>query len=334
VIALLEAGVAEPALIGELNNAGISPLSVTKPARAFRAQRRAVRELCIRLQPDVLHSHGYLPDVLSASLGRKLRTARVSTVHGFTGGGWKNRFYEWMQRRSYSRFDAVVAVSRALAGSLAASRLSGRRVHALPNAWMPTADSMSPESARAALGPSPDAFNIGWIGRISREKGPDILIEALPLLDDLPVHVIMIGDGAERTHLECRAKELHVDHLVEWRGEVPFASRLMPAFDVFVNSSRTEGTPITLFEAMAGGVPIIATSVGGVPEVVSSNEAVLIPPENREALASALRAVHDAPDDARIRASRARARLASEFAVAPWIDSYGRIYRSAIEEIG
>jgi glycosyltransferase involved in cell wall biosynthesis len=195
---------------------------------------------------------------------------------------------------------------------------------------MQAADSMSPESARAALGLNEDVFNIGWVGRISREKGPDVMIDALPLLKDLPVHVTMIGDGAERTHLERRAKQLHVGQMVDWRGEVTPASPLMPAFNLFVNSSRTEGTPITLFEAMAAGVPIVATTVGGVPEVISSSEAVLVRPGDPAALASAVREVHDTPAKASARAARARSRLEKEFAATPWIDSYGRIYAIAI----
>jgi glycosyltransferase involved in cell wall biosynthesis len=186
------------------------------------------------------------------------------------------------------------------------------------------------ESARAALDLAIDVFNIGWVGRISREKGPDILVETLPALQDLPVHVTFIGDGPERLMLERRVRQLGLESSVSWRGEMPRAARFLGAFDLLVNSSRTEGTPITLFEAMHAGVPIVATSVGGVPDVVSSSEGILIQPEDPAALASAIRRVHDAPADARNRAAQARDRLEKEFAAAPWIDSYGRIYERAI----
>jgi glycosyltransferase involved in cell wall biosynthesis len=80
---------------------------------------------------------------------------------------------------------------------------------------------------------------------------------------------------------------------------------------------------------MHAGVPIVATSVGGVPDVVSSEEALLIPAENPAALASAIREVHDHPADATARTARARTRLEKDFAAAPWIESYDRIYRDA-----
>jgi glycosyltransferase involved in cell wall biosynthesis len=329
VIMLLERDVSEPPLAAELDAVGVPIIRVVQPARAFRTQRRLVLQICRRVKPDVLHSHGYLPDVLAASLGRKFPATRVSTVHGFTGGGWRNRFYEWLQRRSYARFDAVVAVSKKLALDLT-HRVSRQSLHTLPNAWMPPAEHSAPEAARSALGLSLEVFRLGWVGRISGEKGPDILIEALPALTDINLHVTLIGDGPERAKLEQRVKRLQLDDHVSFAGEVPRASRLFSAFDLFVLSSRTEGTPITLFEAMAASVPIVATSVGGVPDVVSSNEAILVEPEDPAALAAAIRRVHDEPADASLRAMRARERLHNKFAAAPWIESYGRIYEMAI----
>lgn len=329
VITLLETGAPEPSIVGELRRADVPIIPVIHSPRSYRAQRRSILDVCNQFAPDVLHSHGYLPDTLAASLDSRLRAARVATVHGFTGGGRRNRFYEWIQRRSFARFDAVVAVSRKLARELVSAAPNGT-VHTLPNAWRSVEEPLPLESARTILQLSKDLFNIGWIGRLSREKGADILIEALPALHDLPVHVTFIGDGAERRDLERRAGELEVESRVSWRGEMLRASRLLPAFDLLVNSSRTEGTPITLFEAMHAGVPIVASSVGGVPDVVSSNEALLIEPENPVALASAIRQVHSTPADARTRAMHARKRLENDFAAGPWIESYGRIYEIAI----
>jgi glycosyltransferase involved in cell wall biosynthesis len=103
---------------------------------------------------------------------------------------------------------------------------------------------------------------------------------------------------------------------------------LFPAFDVFVLSSRTEGTPIALFEAMAAGVPIVASAVGGVPDVVSSREAVLVTQEDPAALAAGLTETLGDPTAALERARAARRRLEREFALQPWLEQYLALYTS------
>jgi glycosyltransferase involved in cell wall biosynthesis len=108
------------------------------------------------------------------------------------------------------------------------------------------------------------------------------------------------------------------------------ASTYYRAFDVFVLSSRTEGTPIALFEAMDALVPVVTTAVGGVPAVVSSAEAVLVPREAPAALADGLRVVLSDPTAARQRSQAARERLLAAYGVGPWLAQYDRIYASML----
>jgi glycosyltransferase involved in cell wall biosynthesis len=109
---------------------------------------------------------------------------------------------------------------------------------------------------------------------------------------------------------------------------VPDAGQLFSAFDGFVLSSRTEGTPIVLFEAMRARTPIVATSVGGVPDVVSSNEAILVPPEDPAALAAALDRLVADPAAAQLRAQEAYRRLLAERNLDSWIRQHEVLYRT------
>ena len=329
-VALLESGKPRPPLVSDLQSAGVEVITMTHPARSFRAQRAGLRAICNRFKPDIMHTHGYLPDVLAASLGRRTPFGRVTTVHGFTGGTLRNRAYEWMQRRAYSRFEAVVAVSGKLSEEIGRSRRLNPRVHSIPNAWGSDSQPESPESARAALGLPEGRFTVGWIGRISREKGLDVFIDSLPLLKDIAINAVVIGNGPEMTQLQERATGLGLDGRITWMGERRDAASVLPAFDLVVISSRTEGTPMILFEAMHAGVPVIASAVGGIPIVVSENEAVLVAPDNPAILAIGIRTAHNSRAERTARANRARARLAKDFAVAPWLEVYDGLYRNVL----
>ncbi|PYP94454.1 MAG: hypothetical protein DMD34_08540 [Gemmatimonadetes bacterium] len=127
--------------------------------------------------------------------------------------------------------------------------------------------------------------------------------------------------------LERLAGALGLGSRVTFHGKVDDAARLFPAFDMFVLSSRTEGTPIVLFEAMAAGVPVVATAVGGVPDVVSCTEALLVPPQDPVALAQAIRTALLDPGATHARVTAARARLTREFTLARWVARYDAVYQ-------
>src|SRR6266566_247913 len=327
VAVVLEPGSSDHALVASLAAGGITPHPIAVPGRAYLRERTAILDLARRIHPDVVHTHGYRPDVVDATPARRMGIPTVTTVHGFTGGNWRNRLYECLQRRAYRSFDAVIVVSRPLKEQLLRNRVPADRIHVVQNTWQETAPPLDRSTARRGLGVSAEGFRIGWVGRLSAEKGPDVLLDALVHLTHLPLSVSIVGNGQEQQSLLARAKRLGIEQQIRWHGVVPDAARYFAAFDVFVLSSRTEATPIVLFEAMAAGVPIVAAHVGGVPDVVSSAEAALVPPADPVALAAAIRAVYRDPAVARTRAQRARERLLTDFTVPPWISRYDAIYR-------
>jgi glycosyltransferase involved in cell wall biosynthesis len=312
-----------------LAEAGAEVHPIRTPARAYRRESRALAELFLRRRPGVVHTHGFRPDIQAGRVAGRAGIPRVTTLHGFTGGGARMQVYEWLQVRKVRRFEAVVVVSRPLEARMRRAGVPAARLHLLRNAWSRGEPALARAAARAELGLPQDAFAIGWVGRLSAEKGGDVFVEALARLGDVPFVACVVGDGPDRAALEARAARLGLGGRVRWCGVRPQAGRLFGAFDAFVLSSRTEGTPIVLLEAMQAGVPIVATSVGGVPDVVSSEEAWLVASEDPHGVAAALRALRaDAAEGAR-RAQAARRRLAADFADAPWLDAYLRIYREA-----
>ncbi|MDX1495034.1 MAG: glycosyltransferase, partial [Longimicrobiales bacterium] len=177
------------------------------PVRAYREERHRVVDLLRRNSIDVLHTHGYRPDVMDASVARKEGVATVSTVHGRVGGTWKGRLYEWVQARALRRFDGVIAVSEKLQNELTRDGVARDRVHLLPNAWAPREELLSRSRAREELGLPEGPSVIGWVGRMGQEKAPDVFCQAAAEASHGTAHFSIIGDGPLRRECESLVDE-------------------------------------------------------------------------------------------------------------------------------
>lgn len=316
--------------LASLRAEGLTVEVLAVPPRGYLRERREVGRFLRAARSQVLHTHGYRPDVVDAGVARRLEIPTVTTVHGFTGGSWRNRLYERLQCRAFRRFGAVVAVSRPLAAHLGAQGVPLPKLHVVPNVLAPARDLLGREAARRELGLPADARLVGWVGRVSREKGADTFVDALLSIADRRWQAVFVGDGPERQHLEQRVREAGQSGTVHWLGRVSDAGRLFRAFDVFVLSSRTEGTPMSLLEAIAARVPAVVTEVGGVPDVVSSQEAWVVDADRPAALARAVQEAVERPEEASRRAAAAHARTSQERSVETWLDQYDSIYRSLL----
>lgn len=318
-----------------LREHGLPVHPIVAPDRAYRQELAAFRACLDKTTPDVVHTHGTRADVLLSRVARKYGAATVTTVHGFSGGDWKNRLYEMLQRRAMRSMGAVAAVSAAQLPGLKAAGVPADRLFVVPNAWRPLGEPLDRAEARDALGLPQDKTILGYVGRLSFEKGPDVLVDALGQLKDLPWQASFLGDGAEGPALKERAGALGLGDRIRWHGSVSDAWRLFRAFDALVMPSRTEGTPISLFEAMYARVPLVLTRVGGVPAVVDPTEAEaplaeLVAPLDPAALAAGIRRSLAEEAGTAQQVEGAFARLRTEYAVEPWLARYGELYASAL----
>jgi glycosyltransferase involved in cell wall biosynthesis len=153
------------------------------------------------------------------------------------------------------------------------------------------------------------------------------MIGAMRHLSDLPVTLSFIGDGPDLAPLKRQADAAGVASRVIFHGLIRDAASLIRGFDVIALSSRTEGTPMVVLEAMAAGVPIVAPRVGGIPDMLSATEALLVDPEDPIALASAIRATLSDPGASAARAVRAYERMVADFDLHTWLVRYESLYR-------
>jgi glycosyltransferase involved in cell wall biosynthesis len=317
----------EHPFIATLEAAEIPVTRVVVGARSYLREYRALGAIVARLQPRVVHTHGYRADVIGGAVARAHRLPTVSTVHGFTGGGKRNRLNERIQCFALRLADAVMAVSRPLVDRLMRAGVPRERIRFIPNGFAPPANAMTRAAARRMLGIADKAIVAGWVGRLSREKGSDVMLDALAQCDTF-WRLSVIGEGRERDRLREQAAELGIGDRVVWHGAVANAGSIFAAFDAFVLSSRTEGTPIVLFEAMYASVPIVASRVGGVPDVVTPEHALLVPAEQPATIAEALAELRREPSAATHRSDLARERVLQAFSAEAWVDAVEEVYRT------
>jgi glycosyltransferase involved in cell wall biosynthesis len=315
---------------GPFRGSGVELHIIEIPIRAYLKERRGVTELCRLLQPDVVHTHGYRADVVDGGVPRHLGIPAVSTMHGLFADDLRVRLSLWVQIACLRRFDAVVAVSNPLAHDLRARGVPASLISVVPNAWNCTSPFLSRADARRALGIPDSALAAGWVGRLTRQKALEVAISAIGYLRDLPVTLSVIGDGEERGQMQALASAAGLADRILWHGVKSSAHQFMRAFDVFIISSLWEGAPIVLLEAMAAGTPVVTTAVGGVPDMVSDREALLVPAEDPRALAEAVRATLQDSRQASQRAVAALDRIHGEFGVSGWVDRYDSIYESLV----
>jgi len=310
---------------------GLEVAVIRVRGRQYLAERRQVRSLLERRRADVLHTHGYRPDVVDAPVARTLRLPTVTTVHGFTGGGGlKGRLYEWLQLRAFRGFDAVLAVSEKLRGELIRKGVPERCVHTVRNAFASDPATLERVEARRALGISSDDKVVGWIGRMGPEKAPEVMVRVLAATKTPGLRLSYVGSGPMEP--ECRefAGSLGLADRIRWHGTVANAGRLIRAFDAVVLTSWTEGTPIVLLEAMAAGVPVVSTAVGGIPETVDAESAWLAPAGDVRSLAAAVDEVFAQPSVAAERVTEAKRRIEQERSVGSWMEQHREIYRAVV----
>jgi len=286
-----------------------------------------------RWRPSIVQTHGYKATAV-AYLLRKLRLPWpwIGFFHGATTENLKGRFYHWVDRQLLGAAERIVVMSHAQARAF--QHCSGR-VRTIYNAALapPPAGNPSERDLLTALAGSLRRPIVGVVGRLSPEKGVDLFLDACAVLvrKGPTFSVLLAGDGPERARLEARCRRLGLESCVRFLGQVHNVDVVYRSLDLLVLPSRSEGLPNTLLEAMQADVPVVATAVGAVPEVVGTSSAArLVAPGSAAALVEAIeRAVTqgDSPE-----AAVARREVVSSFSLGRRLEAHVQVYRELLEE--
>lgn len=256
---------------------------------------RSLRALAVRVRPDVIQTHAVKSHFLARLAGLPRQAPWVAFHHGYTWPSRKARAYNQLDRWSLRSADRVLTVCVPFRDELAARGVPPARIgiihNAIPDGWgLKAREPGEAARLRAGTGIAPEKRVILIVGRLSREKDHLTLIEAVNRLPAgaMP-HLVIVGDGPEKSRIEERIGRLGMHGCVTFTGHQSSAEPWYGIANVAVLSSLSEGSPNALLEAMAANVPVVATAVGGVPEIVADGEsALLIAPGDPESMSAAI----------------------------------------------
>ncbi len=297
---------------------GLDPSLVWRLARELRARGA-----------DVVHTHNPLPLIYGVPAGRLIGAATIHTKHGKNPSGPANRL---LRRAAAQLAHAFVAVSETTAAQARDQReMPPARLHVIPNGirldrYAPDAEARAAIRVELGLG---DAWVVGTVGRLDVAKNQALLVRAMAPLLSSDVRLVIVGEGDARGEVEAAIAKLPDPRWVVLAGRRMDVPRVVQAFDVFALSSITEGLPLVVPEAMAAGLPIVATAVGGLPDVIEEAETGLLVPVDQAALTEALSDLQRDREVARDLGTRGRQVALERYGHDRMVDEYLALYLSA-----
>jgi glycosyltransferase involved in cell wall biosynthesis len=254
-----------------------------------------LRRIFERHNADIVQTHGIKSHFLVSLLPRR-RFRWIAFHHGYTNENMKAVFYHQFDRWSLRSCDLVVTVCSNFAKLLTRRGVCRARIVVVPNSVNINVSGSDPESSKKIKQRWDIAYDesvVLSIGRLSREKGHRYLIEAVSRIvqasPQVRFQVLITGDGPAVMELKAQVHKGGLDERIKFTGYCADTKGLYSIADLFVLPSLSEGSPNVLLESMAARVPIVATNVGGVPEILDDGvSAVLVPPANSELMAAAI----------------------------------------------
>ncbi|MFN2240249.1 MAG: glycosyltransferase family 4 protein [Thermoanaerobaculia bacterium] len=323
-------------LEAEVRSLGIEVVNLDATTLRDRRAYRRLRSLVTSRGIELIHSHLAYAGIWGALISRQTGVPLVASLHvsPAEGAGIKERVRRMLLVALLNRYGSrIIVVSAALAEQWReATSLRPEKLEIVRNGIPLHPFAGAGDDVRAELGlPAWDPV-VMTVSVLRERKGIDILLRAaVPLLRRIPsCRFVIVGDGPSRGRLEKLAAGLGVKDAVVWTGFRRDVGRLLSAADLFVLPTLGDAFPTAVIEAMAAGKPVIASAVGGVPEIVDSATGILVPPGDEAALAEAIGYALESPEWRQDAGRAGKRKAAAELSAAAWVERLLSVYRSAM----
>lgn len=277
----------------------------------------------------IIHSHGYRSDITAVLAGRG-KIPIVSTIHGFTGSSTSVKIYEQIQILILNRMALVFPVSVKLSQLLKERGISEIKIHRLSNVvdWRELRHLA--ENRSINYYPPQTKHKLIYVGRLSHEKGLDVLISACAIIKRngfTDFSLLIVGDGPMRSHYTKQVKQESLTENIHFLGFKDNATNIISESDILILPSRTEGIPLVLLEAMALRKLVIASKVGGIPEVIEHNiNGIMVEPNSPESLSKYLNDLFLNKIDYSLMAQAGRSTVEKKYDPVLWAEKLEKYY--------
>jgi glycosyltransferase involved in cell wall biosynthesis len=320
---------------GEIAAAGITV--VRFPARSLLDLHRIwlLAKYLKKEEFDLIHTHLSYANILGSICARMVGIPVVSTLHSVAnvsnpGYRFRNSLELFALRRIARR---VIAVGTKIK-EVYQSRLGDEKIIVIPNAVAasPSLADAQRQRIRAAMAKNPDGPVIITVGRFAPPKALDDLVKAFARLHKLhpAASLVMVGEGELFNEIQVLVRELKLEGNVSLLGSRTDIPGLLAASDIFVSSSVREGLPLAILEAMAAGLPVVATDVGDISQVVSPASGIVVPARHPELIAQALDQLIRDPHKRREMGMAARRYVVENYALEAWMDKLIALYEEVL----
>ena len=312
------------------------PISEESPFDLSTIQK--LKRLVAEVRPDLIQTHAVKSHFLVRLSGLPNSIPWIAFHHGYTSTTWRTDLYNELDRWSLKAATQMVTVSRASLEQLRSKGVPSERVKVIHNA-VPTGygiemdESSQTDVLRSTLGIPVGQRVILSVGRLSKEKDQVGLVEAASKLrDSFSPYLVILGEGPEHKAILEKTRLLGLTDRVILTGQQDRIGPFYSLADVVVISSRSEGSPNVLLEALAAGVPLVATSVGGIPEMVKDGEqALLVPHGDPGRMASSIARIFAEADVARSLIENGRKLVQTSFSPAERVRTLAEMYRHILQ---
>jgi glycosyltransferase involved in cell wall biosynthesis len=336
VVAISIAAGPEGPISSAFRAAGVLIETIAKRPRVDPSLPLRLAAYLLRQRVDVVHTHNPHALIYGAPAAWLAGAIVVHSKHGMNPD---RRRRVWLRRAAAKLVDAYVTVTPMLAKTaLEQGDCDSSRLHVVPNGidvvrFVPSASRR--RKIRDELGIPDDAWVVGTVGRLAPEKDHALLVDAMAPLLAAGRRLVIVGDGAECEALRARIERLPGREYVHMLGERKDVESILAALDAFALTSRTEGLPLVLLEAMAAGVPVVSTAVGGIPDLVEDGvTGFLVPAFERAPLTDRLASLSTNGSLSRRVGTAGRREVLQRHAVDRMAKEYGALYESTLLKRG